>query len=208
LQKEGLRSEGSKFHNLEKFQVVVDEFIRTPGDVNYNMGSGDMIVDKEHWINVDKFTTGKGQVPMDMSRLGNPDESIDKIMCVHALDHLQVRQALATLQLWHSKLRAGGELLVAVTDLEVVCKLMIQKNSSYEQKWFSRLCMYGYQVDKKIHMDNGELTHPASLGEFHLTGWTPDLLSIDLKMCGFENIKEFFTCDCWGIPSILVHCIK
>lgn len=94
-------------------------------EVNLHLGCGGDNLDG--WINIDLYeydpsdTSRSGSnydVKMDIKQLDLPDETADKILLVHVMEHFVRWEAVSMLKHWYEKLKPGGALIVESPDLD------------------------------------------------------------------------------------------
>lgn len=127
------------------------------------------------FTSVDLYTEADINAPM--WDIGLPDGSVSGIACQNALEHVQKSMVLPTLREFNRLLKVGGKLELMVPDLEWACQ------------WF----LYRPTTEWDMDIIYGNQHHP---GEFHLTGFTRDILAAYFK----ESVQDKITK--WYIESI------
>lgn len=92
---------------------------------------------------------------------------VEEVVMSHILEHIPWSRTLETLKLVHSWMRPGAQLTVEVPDMQTV----------FERGVFdvaAQIATYGIQ---------------SSEGEYHMAGFTDELLRSALEQCGF-TVKE------------------
>jgi len=93
-------------------------------NINLNLGCGGRPL--KDWINIDNFDYEKNDssrsasiydLKMDIRSLDCEDETVDKILLVHVVEHFVRWETINMLKHWHYKLKKGGELIVEMPDL-------------------------------------------------------------------------------------------
>jgi predicted SAM-dependent methyltransferase len=80
------------------------------------------------WINIDIVATGPAVIAHDLSHgIPLPTNSCDVVYHSHILEHLRQENSFIFLQECHRVLKPGGIIRVAVPDLEVICRLYLEK---------------------------------------------------------------------------------
>lgn len=162
------------------------------------------------YLNIDGYHDASEPVlTMD---IGNPlpfaKNSVKAIYSSHSLEHLPIRTALKALSNWVDVLEPGGQLFLAVPDLEEICMKFIDVNTPEDQKWGWHIyTMFGYQINSSIPPSDKSLDYPVDHGQFHQTGFTANRL----KHLMFERgmaVKELFKYDGWGTPSLFMNAEK
>lgn len=88
--------------------------------VKLHLGCGTKILNG--WTNVDIFYQDSNIVNDDITTLTTfKDNSVDLIYASHVLEHVGRHEYKNVLSTWHSKLKTGGILRVAVPDFEAIC---------------------------------------------------------------------------------------
>ena len=163
----------------------------------------------EGFINVDKYTKDDRITNFDMAELPYDKNSVDLIYSSHALEHLNYRTAMAAIKNWADVLKPGGELYLAIPDLEEVMKIMVNPSVGMHAKWrWFIYHIYGYQADPDVHSpDDLSLDIPDDPGQHHRCGFSKELIEHLLRDAGFR-IKVLRNYDGWNIPSIWVEASK
>ena len=101
------------------------------------LGVGPLPVDKQHlqiiddtWILIDLYITDPAIVKMDARHLEYSNDSILKIYTSHLLEHLELKEVLPALKEWNRVLQPGGELIVAVPDMQWISEELIRLENS------------------------------------------------------------------------------
>lgn len=120
---------------------------------------------REGFQGVDKFIHAYGIMQNDMWDLPFGDNSIDRIYCSHALEHIEKAKIVPTLKEWRRVIKPTGEIEILVPDLEWCChQWLVHKSNDW---WMDILF--------------GNQEHP---GEFHKTGFTYDIMKRYIFMAG------------------------
>jgi predicted SAM-dependent methyltransferase len=142
-----------------------------------NLGSG--TVPLEGFTNVDALPDAPGvDVFADLSQpLPFADGEADLIYAAHVLEHFPTDVVPVLLADWRRVLRAGGLLLVAVPDLEVMARTILEDRPGWftppHSPWLGAL--YGGQKDEY---------------DFHKTGFTAPWLAGLLADAGFGSVQK------------------
>jgi predicted SAM-dependent methyltransferase len=127
------------------------------------------ILDIQQWPGVDFVGSCT-----DLSQFA--DGSVEQVYASHVLEHLgyhdELPQALREI---HRVLRPGGELLISVPNLEVLCKLFLRPDLTGERRFKIMQVMFGAQVDKH---------------DFHKMGWTLEFALHFLSQAGFSRMDH------------------
>jgi predicted SAM-dependent methyltransferase len=146
-----------------------------------NLGSGGVAL--EGFTNVDALPDAPGvDVVADLAeRLPFADGEADLIYAAHVLEHFPTDVVPRLLADWRRVLRDGGLLLVAVPDLDVIAKTLIEDRPGWftppHSPWVGAI--YGGQKDEY---------------DFHKTGFTATWLASLLTNAGFgalERVERF-----------------
>ncbi|MBD1858883.1 MULTISPECIES: class I SAM-dependent methyltransferase [Leptolyngbya] len=110
------------------------------------------------------------------------DNSIEAIYASHILEHFHHslnNELIRTLTEWHRVLKPGGQLMVSVPNLQILCWLYLNPNLSIYDRHHLMRIMYGGQ------------TNPYDI---HRAGFDPDTLAAFLQEVGFVDctcVEEF-----------------
>lgn len=118
---------------------------------------------------------------------GVPNESAKKFLILGTLNRLLIRSALHLLKVCNTKLSAGGEIFVTTFDLDGVMNLL--RSTSYDQLWWARFLLHGYQVNEHVPMSTAAIGAASDLDELHLSSWNEKLLRAELARSGFAVTK-------------------
>lgn len=121
------------------------------------------------YTGIDLYVVGEGIVNAPMWKLPFPDDSIEEVYSCHALEHVPKRGIVPTLKEWHRVLEPGGMVNISVPDLEWCCREWLARQTN---DWYMDI-IFGNQ---------------DHAGEFHMTGFTRDILREYLEQAGFERI--------------------
>jgi predicted SAM-dependent methyltransferase len=115
---------------------------------------------------------------LDLSQFG--DGSVERIYASHVFEHLSYKDELpSVLSQCRRILRAGGQLMVSVPNLGVLCQLFVQDVTTTEQRYQLMRIMFGGQTDPF---------------DFHKAGYIEDFMDKFMKEAGFtvtERVEEF-----------------
>jgi predicted SAM-dependent methyltransferase len=142
-----------------------------------NLGSG--TVPLEGFTNVDALSDAPGvDVVADLSKpLPFADGEADLIYAAHVLEHFATDVVPVLLADWRRVLRVGGLLLVAVPDLEVIARTILEEHPGWftppHAPWIGAI--YGGQKDEY---------------DFHKTGFTGPWLAGLLSEAGFGSVQR------------------
>lgn len=147
---------------------------RTPGWEVLNVTSGDHV---DH--------VGRAE---DLSRFA--DGTFDAVYASHVLEHLAPRGPLeAGLGEWHRILRPGGTLYVSVPDLDVLCRLFVDRERlTPEERFKAMLMMFGAHIDEH---------------DRHEIGFNKEFLIYFLRNAGFVDLQRVESLGQFGDTSEL-----
>ena len=157
-----------------------------------NIGCGPLRFPGE--IGIDKFPTEASDLVLDfLDGLPYEDNSVDQVRFEHILEHLPFRPAPRAIFEIYRVLKPGGVLLLGVPDLLKTAFAFLEASSLQEKILLIRQ-VYGSQA------------HP---GEYHQSGWDPEMITHLLSSFGFISIlvSPDTTKDQWG-ASLSVTAIK
>ncbi|MCJ7443177.1 MAG: methyltransferase domain-containing protein [Methanotrichaceae archaeon] len=137
-----------------------------------NLGCGFDIL--PGYLNVDIQESFDPDLVSDMTKLEQlPSEYYEEILAKDCLEHLPRSKVKPALEEWYRLLKKGGLLKIRVPSLINLLR-NLENASSIDKKEFWIKCLYGTQ---------------AFEGDYHLSGFTKDLLRNYLSEAGFINIK-------------------
>lgn len=105
-----------------------------------------------------------------------PDASFDLLYAAHVLEHFPHAEVPSILAEWRRVLKPGGELLVAVPDLDVIARLLVTQRGWFtppHTPWVGLI--YGGQKDEF---------------DFHKSGYTAVYLAYLLQEAGFGAVRK------------------
>lgn len=103
------------------------------------------------------------------------DRSIAEIYASHIYEHLDHQELAAALSEAFRVLTPGGLLRAGVPDLEVLCRLMLDKNLTTDDKYMLTFMFYGGHLDAF---------------DYHKMGFTFEIFGTLLHEAGFRDIKR------------------
>ena len=117
------------------------------------------------------------------------DGSIETIYASHVLEHVDYLKGwLATLKEWHRVLAPGGNLMVSVPDLEILCRLFVHPNSKPIDQFNIMRMMFGGQTNEH---------------DIHYGGFFWEAMGSVLQEAGFIDIKRVPALGVFEDSSIL-----
>ena len=171
-----------------------------------HLGCGPQII--PGFINADKYVEHPDIQNFDMYNPPYEADSINMIYSSHALEHLPFRLAILAIKNWGKILKPGGELYLAIPDLEEIMLIMLDPKVSKHVKWnWYVYTLFGYQVDPDKYSNTMELDLPIEPGQFHTCGFTKEIIEHFLVDAGF-TIGEMYNYDGWSTPSIWIEAVK
>jgi len=167
-----------------------------------HLGCGGRIL--EGFTNIDKYYEDPKVINFDIFQLPYDTHNTDLIFCSHVLEHLPIRHAKLAVKEWARVLKPkDGKLYLAIPDLELIIKLLLQPNlSSSEREWFL-YTLFGFQTNP-ANRDSNTLDYPIDPGQFHTCGFSKATILEELTLNGLA-IKNMFNFDGWGTPSIWIE---
>lgn len=162
----------------------------------------------EGWTNIDLYAEPlPGQIFLKVNIIDPPyqENTVDRIISSHSLEHLRIVDAQKALKNWHRILKPQGQMLLSVPNLDVILAELLKKNI-YDSvwNWFLRT-LYGYQQSSETGIK--DMDQPDDPGQHHRCGWTNEMFLRDLQRVGFK-ILEHDICDGWGTPNQWALCEK
>lgn len=137
-------------------------------------------VAKEGWTLLNAQSGPHVDIVGDFKNLDAFDKgSVEEIYASHVLEHLSYSEdVLPTLTACHDILVPGGRLMLAVPNMEVICRLMIHPETDIQMQFHLTRIIFGGQVDS---------------WDYHKAGFTPMLLAGFLGQAGFEDVQQVDT---------------
>lgn len=118
------------------------------------------------------------------------DGSVAEIYASHVLEHLAYSsEALPALTECHRILSPGGRLMVAVPDMERICRLMVHEAATLQVQYQLMRILFGGQTDA---------------WDYHKAGFTPELLAGFLGNAGFDEVQRVDRFDLFDDTSNLM----
>jgi predicted SAM-dependent methyltransferase len=139
--------------------------------------------DPKEWLLVDKYIKDPFIHNWDIEDLKEiPDDYLTEIYCSHALEHLSHRKVIEILKLWARKMTHNGLILINVPDLLYALKQLRNLEND--------------QIPDGLYHDFFGLHSPLSIiygthsqpGEYHMGGFTANLLKYAMEQAGFVNV--------------------
>ncbi len=111
------------------------------------------------------------------------DETFDVVYASHILEHFDFDEApetssgsfLDALKEWYRVLKTSGKLLVAVPDMDEMCKLLLDKNLPLQDRITVTMFVFGGHTNKY---------------NYHCIAFDKEMLGTALKQVGFKRIWE------------------
>lgn len=136
--------------------------------IKLDIGSGRKSLDST-FLGVDAYTDA--EVQAFMWNLPYQDGTVDTIYSSNALEHVSKFDVVPTLREWKRVLKIGGKLEIIVPDLEWACCWWLKHQ----------------QTDWSMDIIFGNQRHE---GEYHKTGFTPDIMHQYLTVTGGLEIHD------------------
>lgn len=167
-----------------------------------HLGCGGRVL--EGFTNVDKYYEDPDVINFDIFELPYESKNTDLIFCSHVLEHLPIRHAKLAIQEWARVLKpTDGRLFLAIPDLEIIIKLLLQPDiSDDEREWFM-YTLFGFQTNPS-NREPFKNDYPIDPGQFHTCGFTKASIMKELTVNGF-GLLNMFNFDGWGTPSIWIE---
>lgn len=106
-----------------------------------------------------------------------PDNTFTAVYASHVLEHFDYRdELLAVVREWYRVLAPGGQLLISVPDLDMLCQM------------FSRRDLY--DVNDRLRLMRMMFGGHCDTFDYHLVGLNAEFLTFFLKRAGFSKIKK------------------
>tara|TARA_B100000900_G_scaffold353691_1_gene321988 strand:- start:17 stop:526 length:510 start_codon:yes stop_codon:yes gene_type:complete len=114
------------------------------------------------------------------------DESIEEIYASHVVEHIDQKNIKKTLKGIYRVLKNGGKFYVSVPDLDILCKIFIEKTAPPKVKYHVMRMMFGGQTDEF---------------DYHYFGWNYEFLNAYLLEAGFKTNERVKTFDIFNDSS-------
>lgn len=125
------------------------------------------------FINVDIRPDVNPDIIDDVGKLKKiENNSVDLLYSSHVLEHFDYQESAQVLKRWFDVVKPGGEIRLAVPDIERVCEAFL----FYKDFKYIRSAFWGSQ------------RHPF---DYHKNGWNFDSLKADLEKVGFKNVQRY-----------------
>lgn len=120
---------------------------------------------------------------------GFDDDSVSEIYASHVLEHLAYsNEVLPALRECHRILKPDGRLMLAVPDMERICRLMVHEAATVQVQYQLMRMLFGGQTDD---------------WDYHKAGFTPELLAGFLGNAGFDAVQRVDRFDLFDDTSNL-----
>ena len=131
---------------------------------------------KDGWLNMNAIPADNVDLVGDIKNLEFLEENtFQEIYASHILEHINQKDALATLKGINRILKPGGVFYISVPDLDTLCQLFIHPQLDVNAKYHVMRMMFGGQVNEF---------------DFHYFGWNFEILGHFLKDSGFTNVNK------------------
>lgn len=137
-------------------------------NIQLNLGCGEMIL--PDYINCDLYND-KADLKCDVKLLPFENNSVDKIIAIHVIEHFDFKEAFDVLKEWYRVLKEGGILWIETPDLLKSCKKFVDSNEQ-----------------ERINMYSHFFSQPWIPGQIHKFLYTETQLKWTLEQCNFKNI--------------------
>ena len=112
----------------------------------------------------------------DLSDLSQfSDNSIEAVYASHVLEHVDQKKVKETLLGVNRILKKGGKFYISVPDMDILCRMFIDKKTNGKVKFHTMRMMFGGQIDKY---------------DFHYFGWNYEFLCVYLRGANFEKVER------------------
>jgi len=119
---------------------------------------------RDDYLNIDIREEVKPDVVMDIRYLQDiKDESCDEIMANHVIEHFQIRVVPGIINVWKSKLKIGGKLIIRCPDLISIAERIISNPDdqllsqhlfgAQDHPWNYHCCGFTEKTLKKLLRD-------------------------------------------------------
>ena len=114
------------------------------------------------------------------------DNSIEEIYASHVVEHIDQKNIKSTLKGINRVLKDGGRFYVSVPDLDILCRIFIDKNAPTKVKYHVMRMMFGGQTDNF---------------DYHYFGWNYEFMNSYLLEAGFKKNEKVKTFDIFNDTS-------
>lgn len=120
------------------------------------------------------------------------DNTFQKVYASHVLEHFDYKDEISkVLDEWYRVLVPGGKIFISVPDLDVLCRLILDKeNFNIQQHFFIMRMLFGGHVDKY---------------DYHVIGLNQDFLCGYLQQAGFVNMWRMSRFDFFDDTSAMSY---
>lgn len=139
--------------------------------LNYGCGETKL----EGYVNIDIEPSTKPDLIHDIRKAPLPyeDNSVEDVLCLHNIEHIELKFWPVLFQEFHRVLSPEGTLTMAYPEFEVCAKNFVENKQGHKEFW--RRTLYGRQK------------YP---GDYHITPVISQDLVLLLKDAGFKDIKH------------------
>ena len=114
------------------------------------------------------------------------DESVEEIYASHVVEHIDQKNIKNTLKGIHKVLKKGGKFYISVPDMDILCRIFIEKTAPPKVKFHVMRMIFGGQIDEF---------------DYHYFGWNYQFLNSFLVEAGFEKNERVKTFDIFDDTS-------
>ena len=114
------------------------------------------------------------------------DDSIDEVYASHVVEHIDQKNIKKTLKDINRVLKKDGKFYISVPDLDILCKIFIEKKAPPKVKFHVMRMMFGGQTDEF---------------DYHYFGWNYEFLNSYLIEAGFKKNERVKTFDIFNDTS-------
>ena len=114
------------------------------------------------------------------------DNSIEEIYASHVVEHIDQKNIKSTLKGINRVLKDGGKFYVSVPDLDILCRIFIEKSAPIKVKYHVMRMMFGGQTDNF---------------DYHYFGWNYEFMNNYLLEAGFKKNEKVKTFDIFNDTS-------
>ena len=102
------------------------------------------------------------------------DDSIDEVYASHVVEHIDQKNIKKTLKDINRVLKKDGKFYISVPDLDILCRIFIEKKAPPKVKFHVMRMMFGGQTDEF---------------DYHYFGWNYEFLNSYLIEAGFKKTR-------------------